>query len=484
MSPSTWIGDKDEPLKGFSWRSGSIRDTTGLSFWSDIFLHGENLAILLVDTQGLFDPETSTEENAKILTLSTLLSSSLILNLNNVIQEDQLQYLQYATEFATLASSSNQLSKPFQRFLFLIRDWQNVDDFEFGMTGGTAYLDQILKSKAGQSEELKSVRDHIRQSFDELLCCLMPYPGKKVATSSDYDGRWSAMDEDFLTELRSLIENFLAVDKIVPKQVNGVRVTGSSLFEIIKDYIVTFSTPRLIPKAQTLYELTINKFLSKLVEKSLEIYEEKLKGKQETKQQVDETYEKAVEAALAAFDDAKKMGNEQDAEKFKNQLKQKVSEKEFEWKAIWLKQIKKIEEEKERKRKAEEEAEQMRQMEIERKRKQEEIQRQIEQREREIREQQEELRKQQERIEEERRKQREFEEAIERERQRQRELEEERRRLEEEARRRAEQAAREEEERRRLFKVDIKELGINFDVPKPNISIPRIDIPRPRCSVM
>ncbi|KAG5668477.1 hypothetical protein PVAND_016416 [Polypedilum vanderplanki] len=384
-STSSWIGDKDEALTGFSWRSGSIRDTTGLSFWSDIFLHDENLAILLVDTQGLFDPETSTEENAKILTLSTLLSSSLILNLNNVIQEDQLQYLQYATEFASLASSNNHNnSKPFQRFLFLIRDWQNVDDFEFGMNGGAAYLDQILKSKPDQSEELKSVREHIRESFDELLCCLMPYPGKKVATSSDYDGRWSAMDEDFFNELRLLIENFLAVDKIVSKRVNGVQVTGSSFFEIIKNYIMTFSTSRLIPKAQTLYELTVNKFMTKLVEKSYEIYEKNLEGIQETNEQVDGTHLKAFEAAMAAFDGTKKMGNEQDEEKFKNQLKQKINIKETEWKSIWLKQIKEIKEEKERKRKAEEEAERLRQMEIERKRKEEEIQRQIEQREREI----------------------------------------------------------------------------------------------------
>lgn len=33
-----WIGDKDEPLTGFSWRGGSERETTGIQIWSEVFL--------------------------------------------------------------------------------------------------------------------------------------------------------------------------------------------------------------------------------------------------------------------------------------------------------------------------------------------------------------------------------------------------------------------------------------------------------------
>jgi atlastin len=92
------MGDSKEPLKGFSWRSGSKRDTVGILMWSDIFLHtsesGEKLAIILMDTQGLFDNNTTHDENIKIFTLNTLMSSTQIMNTKERIQEDQLEYLQ------------------------------------------------------------------------------------------------------------------------------------------------------------------------------------------------------------------------------------------------------------------------------------------------------------------------------------------------------------------------------------------------------
>lgn len=66
--------------------------------WSDVFIYdtseGDNLAIVLIDTQGLFDQKTSPSVNSKMFALSTLISSVQIYNLHNVIQEDQLQYLQ------------------------------------------------------------------------------------------------------------------------------------------------------------------------------------------------------------------------------------------------------------------------------------------------------------------------------------------------------------------------------------------------------
>jgi atlastin len=160
------MGSPDDPLRGFSWRSGTTRETTGVIFWSDVFLYdnpnGEKLAILVVDTQGLFDNETSTEDNSKIFSLTTMLSSIEILNLNGLVQEDHLQYMQFATEYAKFATNNTQQTyKPFQSFMFLLRDWNNPDEFPFGFKGGAKYLDDLLVVKPTQPEELKSVRNHI-----------------------------------------------------------------------------------------------------------------------------------------------------------------------------------------------------------------------------------------------------------------------------------------------------------------------------------
>jgi atlastin len=131
--PKNWMGGENEALLGFSWRSGSTRDTTGIIMWNDVFLYevpttGEKLAIIVMDTQGLFDNETSPMDNSRIFALGTLISSIQVLNLSGVVQEDQLQYLQFATEFAKFAASDSQgtAGKPFQNLMFLIRDWVSV----------------------------------------------------------------------------------------------------------------------------------------------------------------------------------------------------------------------------------------------------------------------------------------------------------------------------------------------------------------------
>lgn len=124
-----WFGSEDEPLQGFSWRSGSIRDTTGIVFWNDIFLHtdkktGREKAICVIDTQGLFDNETSPLDNSRIFALGNLISSIQVVNLSGMIQEDNLQYLQFAAKLSEfVAADSENAEKIFQNLLFLVRDW-------------------------------------------------------------------------------------------------------------------------------------------------------------------------------------------------------------------------------------------------------------------------------------------------------------------------------------------------------------------------
>jgi len=67
----------------FDWRGGTERNTTGMWMWSDpYFLPGPSgdVAVLLVDTQGMFDHETTVGLTAAIFGLSTLLSSYQIYN--------------------------------------------------------------------------------------------------------------------------------------------------------------------------------------------------------------------------------------------------------------------------------------------------------------------------------------------------------------------------------------------------------------------
>lgn len=102
-----WLGDPTAPLKGFSWRGGCERDTTGILLWDEVFLvttsQGQQLAVLFMDTQGAFDCESTVKDCATIFALSTMTSSVQVYNLSQNIQEDDLQHLQLFTEYGRLA---------------------------------------------------------------------------------------------------------------------------------------------------------------------------------------------------------------------------------------------------------------------------------------------------------------------------------------------------------------------------------------------
>jgi atlastin len=74
-----WLGRDDEPLIGFSWRGGVERNTTGILMWSQPFPvtldSGEEVVILLMDTQGAFDNQSTVKDCATIFALSTMISS-------------------------------------------------------------------------------------------------------------------------------------------------------------------------------------------------------------------------------------------------------------------------------------------------------------------------------------------------------------------------------------------------------------------------
>ena len=120
-----WLGGENDPLCGFSWRGGSERDTTGILMWSKVFpatlSNGEKVAVILMDTQGTFDSQSTVKDCATVFALSTMLSSVQIYNLSQNIQEDDLQHLQLFTEYGRLALKNSRCT-PFQKLHFSVRE--------------------------------------------------------------------------------------------------------------------------------------------------------------------------------------------------------------------------------------------------------------------------------------------------------------------------------------------------------------------------
>ncbi|CRK86732.1 CLUMA_CG000565, isoform A [Clunio marinus] len=352
LTARNWIGDSDEPLKGFSWKSSTKRETVGIMFWSDVFLYdspnGDKIAIFLMDTQGLFDHSSSPTDNIRIFSLSSLISSVQIINIYSMIEESHLEYLQFATEiarFTAVESESN--SKPFQKLMFIIRDWISPEEYDYGYEGGNNFIKMYLRIKDFHTSELKTVREYLKRTFESITCFLMPYPGKSVARNSSYDGRWSDIDEEFVDVMTELFPILLAPSNLTVKTVNGVPIKAYELLIFIRQYVDMFKSENL-PEAKSIFESTLDNQFQILTSKSVEVYLESISTYQDHISNFDEIgklHEISKAIAMKFFNEEKKFGSNEDGEVYKMQLDNKLEKAFAEWKPITVDFLNKIEEE-------------------------------------------------------------------------------------------------------------------------------------------
>ncbi|XP_058467288.1 atlastin [Malaya genurostris] len=334
QSASEWLGDDNEPLTGFSWRGGSERDTTGILMWSDIFLHdkpnGEKLAIILMDTQGAFDSQSTVRDCATVFALSTMLSSVQIYNLSQNIQEDDLQHLQLFTEYGRLALADSG-KKPFQRLQFLVRDWSFPYEAEYGALGGDLILKRRLEVQDKQHPELQSLRRHITSCFTEIACFLMPHPGLTVATHQTFDGRLADITSEFKNSLKELVPMLLAPQNIIAKQINGQKVKARDLVQYFKSYMAIYKGNEL-PEPKSMLVATAEANNLTAVAAAKEVYSQLMEdvcgGSKPylSSAHLDSEHNRIKEKALHQFSSKRKMGGEEFSEKYREKLEQDLEE--------------------------------------------------------------------------------------------------------------------------------------------------------------
>ncbi|XP_015251087.1 PREDICTED: atlastin-2-like [Cyprinodon variegatus] len=338
----SWIGGNNEPLTGFKWRGGCERETTGIQVWSDVFVvdkpDGSKVAVLLVDTQGAFDSQSTIKDSATVFALSTMTSSVQVYNLSNNIQEDDLQHLQLFTEYGRLAMEETK-TKPFQSLMFLIRDWSFPYEHEYGLKGGCKFLRKRLEVKACQHEELQNVRRHIDSCFKNIACFLLPHPGLKVSTNPHFDGRMQSIHQnnnqffvcEFQTLIAELVPLLLAPDRLVEKEISGSRITCKDLVEYFKAYIKIYQGDEL-PHPKSMLQATAEANNLTAVAGAKELYSRNMEqvcgGDQPYMAPADlEHYHAAfAEDSVKYFRSIKKMGGEEFCQRYQTQLESEMEE--------------------------------------------------------------------------------------------------------------------------------------------------------------
>lgn len=269
----TWLRDIQKG-SGFHFKSGIRRDTTGISMWSQPFLikkkNGKELAIIVMDSQGLYDSATEANDNVRLFTMVSLLSSSLMLNTAQNINFNQLVQLKYFMDYATTGSSSSQQSKPFQRLTFLIRDYSLGG---LGWAGGQDQLDQFMKPNDQQSEDVRALAQNLTKGFTSIDSFAMPFPGREV-TKKDFDGSLSKIDPLFLTHVEAFVANItestearkpLVVSMTSGDMINYVdRVVDVFNKQLPPDELMKMNERQVVTKIFTLIAETVRQYEDEL----------------------------------------------------------------------------------------------------------------------------------------------------------------------------------------------------------------------------
>ncbi|KAF8773035.1 Atlastin like protein [Argiope bruennichi] len=277
-----WLGDEKQPLKGFSWRGGSERDTTGILIWNKVF------PLTLPSGEELF------------------------------------------TEYGRLAMEGSD-DKPFQKLMFLVRDWSFPYEAKFGIEGGQYILNRRLEISEKQHPQLQQLRKHIRSCFKEVECFLMPHPGFEVATSPNFDGRLSDIRDEFKQYLQDFVQLLLSPSNVIPKQIGGRDITAKDLINYFKVYVEIFKGGEL-PEPKSMLNATAEANNLSAAANSKEYYNtemEKVCGGDRPYINRDALHRMHFEIrqnALLKFSETKKMGNEELEHTYKEKLVKEIDE--------------------------------------------------------------------------------------------------------------------------------------------------------------
>lgn len=263
---SDWIGEhkEDDEMNGFHFCGGQEADTKGVWMWSEIFTYdrddGEKIAIILFDTQGIFDTESSMKECTAIFAISMLLSSVQCFNVMVNIQESDLQHLHLFADYGISAMNLNSNEKPFQKFIFVVRDWPYSYENNYGYS--QAVTDHKLGETKNQSGDMRHLRTRIRSTIDVIQTFLMPFPGP-VVLEENFRGKLHGINKDFIECVQQFLPTILAPENLIIRQINGQKMRICDFKTYLKTFVDAFNGNEM-PTPQTLAMVSFQLFWSSI----------------------------------------------------------------------------------------------------------------------------------------------------------------------------------------------------------------------------
>ena len=182
---------------------------------------------------------------------------------------------------------------------------------------------------AQEHKDLRDVREHIDECFDQVGAFLLPHPGFDVVNPS-FDGDIEKIRRPFRT-LCSLYCERTFGSGLMPKRVDGRYIVAGELLHLIKAYVSTFHEATAFPEAKTLLAATAEANNRNAKEAALLAYKEnmdhEIKGGYIQAAALDEHNALCREAALGKYSSIATIGPAEEIAQYRKQLLEQMDEK-------------------------------------------------------------------------------------------------------------------------------------------------------------
>lgn len=244
--------------------------------------------LIVIDSEGIGALDESAEHDARIFSLTILLSSCFIYNSLGSIDENALQNLNLVvsiTKNIHLKSKGNddvdaeEYSQYFPSFLWVVRDFalQLVDEDGEPITS-KEYLDNALMPQKGFSEQVENknrIRRMIASFFKEKDCCTLIRPlmdESRLQTLEQME--LDQLRPDFVEQVLMLRKKLMTKARV--KSLNGKPLSGSMLVGLLQSYVTSINEGA-VPNIENAWTYICKAQCTAALNAAIEEYEEMMR---------------------------------------------------------------------------------------------------------------------------------------------------------------------------------------------------------------
>jgi hypothetical protein len=230
---------KDNYIHGFE-SSREETNTLGINIWPQphiLELEDRKIALILLDLQGCFESQSIFFESACLSTMSLLISSIYIHNVQTELINNNYALIRLIVKLASSTylpncETESEINKRFSRHLFFLkRDEYNG---KIGFREGYPTAEQNFNLASLNKENIREKENQIFinaccRSFKEIDTYYLPFPGQNFVKNGVKYG-----SDEFFLEIKKFLDIILGRKMLIKKKVDH-SMTGSDLAKHITE---------------------------------------------------------------------------------------------------------------------------------------------------------------------------------------------------------------------------------------------------------